>query len=118
MNKRYIRKHYFSKWLKVCPNTKKVFFLLIMQVYSKNVTRRGWGCENADVQHTLKCECRGCINEAFIEHSQVHHIRPLFCTIILASTIVSYIFTWVGWIHGQEISRLSNNIFNTWQFFI
>ena len=66
MNKRYIRKHDFSKWLKVFRNTKKVFFTVDNVCIVKNLAKRGWGCENADVQHTLKCECRECINEAFI----------------------------------------------------
>ena len=119
MNKRYIPKHDFSKSLKVCRNTKKVFFTDDnVSIVKKKIARRGCGCENADVQHTLKFECTECINEAFIEHSQFHHIRSLFYTMILASIIVSYIFTWVRWIHGHEILRLSNNIFNTQENFI
>ena len=27
------------------------------------MARRGWDCENVEVQHTLKCECGECINE-------------------------------------------------------
>ena len=67
------------------------------------------------MQHTLKWECRECINEVFIEHSQFYHIRPLFYTMILASIIVSYIFTWVGYLHDMIFWHPSNNTFNTWQ---
>ena len=54
----------------------------------------------------------------FIEHSQFHHIRPLFYTMILASIIISYIFTWVKYLHAMISWHPSNNIFNTWQIFI
>ena len=37
---------------------------------------------------------------------------------ILASIIVSYIFTWVGYLHGRIFWHPSNNTFNTWNNFI
>ena len=118
MNKRYIRKHDFSKWLKVCRNTKKVFFTVdnVSVVKKRRKKRLGlWKCRCATHSEVWMWRMHQCI---FIEQSQFNHIRSSFYTMILGSIIVSYIFTWVGSLHGHEISRLSNDIFNTWQIFI
>ena len=74
-----------------------------------------WKCRCATHSEVWMRRMHQCI---IIEQSEFNHIRSSFYTMILGSIIVSYIFTWVGSLHGHEISRLSNDIFNTWQIFI
>ena len=101
MNKRYIRKHDFSKWIKVCWNTKKVFFTIdyVSIVKKRPKKRLGlWKCRCATHSEVWIWRMHQCM---FIEQSQFSHIRPPFYTTFLPSIIVSYIFTWVGYLHGR-----------------
>ena len=118
MNKRCIRKHDLSKWLKVCRNTKKESFTIDNVSIVKNVARRGWDCKIVDVQHTLKCECGECINVHSLKIHNCTTFDSFYEPMILASIIESYIFTWVGFLHGPFFWHPSSYIFNTWQIFI
>ena len=77
MNKRYIRKHDFSKWLKVCRNTKKVFFTIDNASIVKKRRKKMfglWKCRCATHSEVWMWRMHQC---TFIEDSQLHNIRLL-----------------------------------------
>ena len=118
MNRRCIRKDDFSKWLKVCRNTKKESFTNdnVSIVKKRHKKRLGmWKCRCAKHSEVWMWRMHQC---TFTEDSQLHDIRLLSEPMILASIIESYIFTWVGYLHGPFFWHPFSDIFNTWENFI
>ena len=77
MNKRCIRKDDFSKWLKVCRNTKKMFFTIdyVSIIKKRRKKRLGlWKCRCATHSEVWMWRMHQC---TFIEDSQLHNIRLL-----------------------------------------
>ena len=118
MNKRYIRKHDFLKWIEVCRNTKKMFFTIdyVSIIKKRRKKRLGlWKCRCATHSEVWMWRMH---QWSFTEYSQLHHIRPLFYTMILASIFISYIFARVGYLHDMIFWHPSSDMFVTWQNFI
>ena len=98
MNKRYIRKHDFSKWLKVCRNTKKESFTIDNVSIVKKLRKKRldlWSCRCAT--HS-KCECGECINV----HSLMIHNCTTFDSFL--SQWFQHLSSYPTFLHGSDHS--------------
>ena len=118
MNKRYIRKHDFSKWIEVCRNTKKNVFYHWLCKYNQKTSQEEVGTVKMSMCNTLwsvNVENASMIIHwifATLPHSIpfLHNDSSIYHRIL--HFYMSRIPPWYVFSHP------SNNTFNTWKNFI